>query len=74
MLEIAAALILVGAAPIELLEVVAGAERRAVGGEDHDAHGVVVGDRGQGVAERFQHRLGEAVEGLRPVERQDGDA
>ena len=73
-LEIGAAAIRVLAVRIELFEIVAGGECRAVGGEHHDAHGAIMRDGGERIAERFQHRFGQAVARLRPVERQDGDA
>ena len=59
---------------IELLEVVAGGKSRAVRGEYDGMHRAIMCDRGKRIAQRFEHRLGQAVARLRPVERQDGDA
>ena len=72
--EIGAAAIGVGAARGQFLEVVAGGKGRAVGGDHDGAHACVVRDRGERVAERREQRLRQAVAGLRPVEREDGDA
>jgi hypothetical protein len=53
-LEIGAAAVVVGAVAVELLEVVAGGERRAVGGEYDRADAGIVGDGGQSVAKRLK--------------------
>jgi len=58
----------------QFLEVVTGAKRRAVRGQDYRPHRALVRDRGERIAERFQRRFGQAVAGLGPVQREDGNA
>ena len=58
----------------DLAQVVAGAEDRALRGQDHDAQARVRRDLRQRIGQRAEHREGERVARLRPVERQRRDA
>ena len=57
----------------QFAQVVAGAEGGAVGGDDDDADGVVVGDGLQGGVERLHQADGQRVAGGRTVQRQGRD-
>ena len=66
--------VVVGAAVEQLVEVVAGAEYGALGADDHDAGGGVVGDFVQPFLQGGQGAGGEGVAALGVVEGEDGDA
>ena len=75
LLEIGAAAVGIAAPAGQLLEVVAGAERRAVGGEHDGAHAAYrARSRSSASPSAREHRLGQAVARRRPVERQHRDA
>ena len=57
----------------QLTHVVAGTKRRAVGSDDDRAHTVVGRDGRERVAQRREQIFGQAVAGLRAVEREHRD-
>lgn len=64
----------VGVGGLDFFEVVAGAEGRAVCGDDGDVDGAVLFEVGQGLFERGHEGGGEGVAGVGAVEGEPGDA
>ncbi len=72
--EIGAAAVGIGSPGAHLLEVMAGGEAGADGGEHHGADAAVRRDGGEGVGQARQHPLGQGVAARRVIEGQRGDA
>ena len=66
----------VGVVPVrlDLPEIVAGAQRRPVAGENDDARPIVLGEVGEGDDQRVDHRKAQGVAVLRRGQRQGDDA
>src|SRR5262249_6846175 len=72
--RVAASAVCVGAVRRQLLEVVSGAEGLPLGRQHHRADALVLGKAFELLGQRRQHRLGQAIARLWPVEGEDGNA